>query len=98
VRKPRAASSLGGAHRNREALDQDKREVALKMAEVVRNVPLDEGERAVKARERVVGVDVRPRVVDHNRNSAHEVTRNPGLGLLLHEEADQVGEHVSAFN
>jgi len=59
---------------------------------------LDEGERAVKARERVVGVDVGPRVVDDNWNASHQVTRNPGIGSPLAEEANQVGQHVSAFN
>jgi hypothetical protein len=68
------------------------------MAEVVRNVALDESEGSVDARERIVGVDVRPRVVDYNGNTSHEVARDPRLGPLLAEEAHQIGQHASAFN
>jgi hypothetical protein len=82
----------------REALDQDVREIASQMPKVVRDVPLDEGKRPINARERVVGVDVRPRIADDDGDAPHEVTRYPGIGFLLAEEANQVGQHVSAFN
>jgi hypothetical protein len=82
----------------REALDEDIREIALQVSEVVRNVTLDQRQRAVNARERVIGVDVRARVVDDNRNASHQMMRHSGIGFLLAEEANQSGQHVSAFN
>jgi hypothetical protein len=68
------------------------------MAEVVRNVSLDEGERAVEAREHVIGVDVRPSVVDDNRDAAHQMTGNPSFRRSLAEDANQIGQHLSDFN
>jgi hypothetical protein len=82
----------------RETLDEDVRKVALQVSEVVGNVALDESKRAIEPRDYVVGVDIGPRVVDHDGDAAHEVPRNPGVGLSFAEKANQVGQHAGAFN
>ena len=82
----------------REPLHQDVRKIALEVAEVVRNVALDESEGTIDTGERIAGVDVRPRVVDYNGNASHEVTRDPRLRPVLAEEAHQIGQHAGAFN
>src|SRR6185503_12558274 len=60
----------------REPFDDYVSEIALQMAEVMRRVPIDEGERGVQARDHVCGRDIRPGILDDNRYAEHSVSGN----------------------
>jgi hypothetical protein len=53
----------------RESLHDDQLKVALHVTEMVRNVLLDHADAALEARPYFAGVDIGPRVVDHDRDS-----------------------------
>jgi hypothetical protein len=61
------------------------------MPEVVGNEPLDERERAIESRQRVIGVNVRPGVVDDDADASHRVFRNSSSPALPAKESNQVG-------
>lgn len=60
----------------REALYDDVREIALEMAEMMRNVPRDEGKAALETRDHVDDIDVGSRIVDDDLNTHHVATSN----------------------
>jgi hypothetical protein len=82
----------------REAFDQDIGEVPLEMPEVVGNEPLNEREGAIQPRQRLIGVNVWPGVVDDDADAPHRVLRNSSSPALPAKESNQVGQHSNAFN
>jgi hypothetical protein len=77
----------------REALNYDVGEISLEMAEVVRDVTLDQRERSIETRQHVRGVDVGTLVVDDNGNASHIVPTDIMRRAHPRQQPKNCGEH-----